>query len=113
MIHIYVTGVIEDKNTNPKQDETVWESDETYIQWENEFEIPILKKEAEQEEEKKRKKLLAEDQAKQLANMPRLNLFEDAKAEDVEDEETEPEDVEDFEYEMTYLGLSPDSKFNL
>ena len=52
MIHIYVTGVIEDKNTNPKQDETVWESDETYIQWENEFEIPILKKEAEQEEEK-------------------------------------------------------------
>lgn len=108
MIHIFVTGVIEDKNTNPKKDETVWDSDETYIQWENEFEIPILLKEVEQEEDKKRKRLLAEDQAKQLANMPRINLFEDAKSEDVEDEETEPEDVEDFDYETAYLRLSQD-----
>ena len=54
--------------------------------------------------EKERKKWLAEDHAKQLANMPRMNLFEAAQPEDA-DEEIEQEDIEEFDYESAHLGL--------
>jgi wobble nucleotide-excising tRNase len=95
------------KKNSPKSDDYVWESDETYIQWENEFELKIRREEKEEKEaatEKERKKRLAEDHANQLANMPRMNLFEDAQPEDA-DEEIEEEDIEEFDYESAHLGL--------
>ena len=66
-----------------------------------------LKAEEEQEEaEKKRKKRLHEDHAKQLASMPKLNLFEDHSLDSEND--LEKEDIENFDYDNCHLGLSED-----
>lgn len=54
--------------------------------------------------EKQRKKWLAEEYANQLANMPRMILFEAAQPEDA-DEEIEHKDIEEFDYESAHLGL--------
>ena len=60
----------------------------------------------EEEAEKKRKKRLHEDHAKQLASMPKLNLFEDHSLDS--DNELEKEDIESFDYDNCHLGLSDD-----
>lgn len=104
LVYLYVTGIVEEKKKSPKSDDYVWDSDETYIQWENEFELNMGREQKEAAAEKQRKKRLAEDHANQLANMPRMNLFEAAQPEDA-DEEIEHEDIEEFDYESAHLGL--------
>jgi hypothetical protein len=103
LVYLYVTGIVEEEKNSPMSDDYVWESEETYIQWENEFELKMWREEKEAATEKERKKL-AEDHAKQLANMPRMNLFEAAQPEDA-DEEIGQEDIEEFDYESAHLGL--------
>lgn len=54
LVYLYVTVIVEEKKKSPKSDDYVWDSDKTYIQWENEFELNMGREQKEAAAEKQR-----------------------------------------------------------
>ena len=61
--------------------------------------------------ENERRKLVKEDRAKQLAEMPKLSLFDDEETSVEREDDLEKEDIESFDYDNAHLGFS-DSDFD-
>ena len=105
---MYISGV---ENANEKRKslakDNSWAPDDWYYAIEMEIDKRFIAEE-EGKAEKERKKRLREDHAKQLAEMPKLNLFEDDDTSLEKEEDLDKEDIESFDYDNAHLGFSED-----